>query len=260
MIARSAQSVESVAVVLFAYDEKGNLLRLLRRLQKTLAEIIPAAVIQYGICVQGEDGTLEEARVFESEAGDKETVAIAHSPRPLGIRPACTRAFGLVEGPVDAYLMMDCDLNHQPEELPAFFEALRSNSVVVGSRYCSGGSIVGMPLWKRNLSKWFNYGISLILFFPVRDKTSGYRLIRGSMVPQRAAVVSGEGFEFYFEFLLLLWRHGFKVVEVPIQFTARTVGTSKMAIAGTSVGYLRSLARLLRLRWGGTPEVPGTEG
>lgn len=257
MTAGPRLEVRDLAVVLFAYNESGNLLRLLRRLQAKLQDELPEARIQYGICVQGDDGTLEEAQTFSSEVRENETVAIDHSPRPLGIRPACERAFSLIDGRVDAYLTMDCDLNHQPEELGLFFEVVGPDTVVVGSRYCPGGSMVGMPLWKRFLSRLFNLGVSLILLFPVRDKTSGYRLIAGPAVAETAAVVSGSGFEFYFEFLLLMWRRGMRVIEVPIHFTARTVGTSKMALTGTSMGYLWSLARLARLRWGPTPDLPG---
>jgi len=249
-------NIDNLAVVLFAYNERGNLLRLLRRLETTIGEHLPDARVQFGICVQGSDGTLEEAEAFKREFQGNGLVAIGHSSEPLGIRPACAKSFSLIEEPVDAFLMMDCDLNHQPEELPALLRAIRADTVVVGSRYCSGGGMVGMPLWKRFLSKAFNLGVSVALLFPVRDKTSGYRLIAASAVPETAAVVTGDGFEFYFEFLLLLWRRGLQVVEVPIQFTARTVGTSKMAIAGTSVGYLRSLARLAHLRWGRRPELP----
>jgi len=248
--------IDRLAVVLFAYNEKGNLLRLLQRLKTTLDAHLPEASLQFGICVQGDDGTLAEAEEFRQAVDKGGSVAIVHFPEPLGIRPACLNAFALIVEPVDAYLMMDCDLNHQPEELPAFLQQLSSNTVVVGSRYCPGGTMVGMPLWKRFLSRTFNLVVSAALFFPVRDKTSGYRLIAASEVPETAAVVTGEGFEFYFEFLLLIWRRGVRVVEVPIHFTPRTVGTSKMAISGTSMGYLRSLARLARLRWGRTPNLP----
>ncbi len=248
--------IDNLAVVLFAFNERGNLLRLLRRVAATLDQHLPKVHVQFGICVQGRDGTLEEAEEFRREHNGNGSVAIVHFPHALGIRPACVSAFGLIEKPVDAYLLMDCDLNHQPEELPAFLQAIRADTVVVGSRYCPGGMMVGMPMWKRFLSKAFNLGVSLVLFFPVRDKTSGYRLIAGSAVPETAAVVTGEGFEFYFEFLLLMWRRGFRVVEVPIHFTARTVGDSKMALVRTSIGYLRSLTRLARLRWGPTPTLP----
>lgn len=248
-------NIDSLAVVLFAYNERGNLLRLLERLKTTLDEHLPKARLQFGICVQGNDGTLEEAEEFREIVDGRGSVAIVHFPEPIGIRPACVNAFSLIDEPVDAYLMMDCDLNHQPEELPAFLHEIGPNTMVVGSRYCPGGAMVGMPLWKRFLSRAFNLVVSAVLFFPVRDKTSGYRLIAASAVPKAAAVVTGEGFEFYFEYLLLMWRRGVRVVEVPIHFTARTVGTSKMGLAGTSVGYLRSLARLARLRWGRTPDV-----
>ncbi len=259
MAATAAEGIASLAIVLFAYDEKGNLLRLLRRLREVIGEHLPGTYVQVAVCIQGTDGSVDEARAFERETTGWQ-VSISHSAAPLGIREACVRAFGLVEDAPDAYLMMDCDLNHRPEELPAFLEARRPNSVIVGSRYCAAGEIVGMPLWKRILSWVFNRSVSLLLLLPIADMTSGYRLISGPAVADSARAVTGEGFEFYFEFLLLLWRRGFTVVEVPISFAVRTVGVSKMGIVGTSLGYLRSLARLQRLRWGRLPDLPPVTG
>ncbi len=251
-----AEGIDRIAIVLFAYEEQGNLLRLLHGLREVIGEHLPDTEVQVAVCVQGTDGTLDEAHDFKREMAGRWRVSITHSKTPLGIREACTRSFALVEGAMDAYLMMDCDLNHRPEELPAFLEARRPSSVIVGSRYCTAGRIVGMPLWKRVLSSVFNRSISLLLVLPIGDMTSGFRLISGPAVADSARAVTGEGFEFYFEFLLLLWRRGFAVVEVPIRFTARTVGVSKMGIIGTIFGYLRSLARLQRLRWGRMPDLP----
>ena len=151
-----------IAVVLFAYNEKGNLLRLLRRIHDALGKELPAnGSVQYCICVQGTDGTYEEAITFSREVESNTIVSLRHSASPLGVQGACTAAFDLVKGKPDTYLMMDCDCNHQPEELPRFFKALKDNTVVVGSRFCPGGKIVGMPTWKRILSMLFNFITSI---------------------------------------------------------------------------------------------------
>lgn len=240
--------VQSLAVVLFAYDEKGNLFRLLRRLDQVLNHDLRIEKVQYAICVQGVDGTLDEASRFASEVGDRASVEIRHSVQPLGVYGAASTAVCLVDGVPDAYLMMDCDLNHQPEELPRFFEALERNSVVVGSRFCRGGRIVGMPLWKKALSTLFNVAASLILKMPVHDKTSGYRLISTKRLPEIVEEVQGRGFDFYIELLLRLSLAGLKIKEVPICFQVRTEGVSKMKVGRTLLDYASLLIRLIRIQ------------
>jgi len=156
----------------------------------------------------------------------------------------------MVDVPPDAYLMMDCDLNHQPEELPLFLAALREKSMVVGSRYCPGGRIEGMPYWKLCLSRVFNMIMPVALGLPVRDVTSGYRLIASADLYAIASEAKGKDFTFYIEFLLLLWKARFTVMEVPIAFIARTEGFSKLRIPKTSLEYIKAIPRLVFLKWG----------
>lgn len=240
--------LQSLAVVLFAYDEKGNLLRLLRRLDQVLDRDLRLDNVQYAICIQGTDGTLDEAQQFAEEVCERVSVRISYSAQPLGIHGAASRAFALVTGSPEAYLMMDCDLNHQPEELPRFIEAIESNCVVVGSRFCRGGRIVGMPLWKKCLSTAFNAMASVFLKMPVRDKTSGYRLISSQNLPALVADVKGRGFDFYIELLVRLRLADLKIKEVPICFQVRTEGVSKMRFGRTLWDYAYLLLRLMRIQ------------
>jgi dolichol-phosphate mannosyltransferase len=253
----SDMHVQKLAVVLFAYNEIGNLLRLLRRIDDVLSRDVKIASVQYAICVQGIDGTLAEAEKFAREVEDRVSVRIEHFPQPLGVYGAANQALSLVDGDPDAYLMMDCDLNHQPEELPRFFSALDCNCVVIGSRFCQGGRIVGMPLWKKCLSTIFNSVASTFLKMPVLDKTSGYRLICGRGITTIAREVQGRGFDFYIEFLLRMSMAGLKIKEVPICFHVRTEGVSKMRFARTVADYASLLLRLsgvLRSRASSSPQ------
>lgn len=240
--------IRHIAVVLFSYDERDNLLRLLRRIHNTLKQIIPDSQLQYAICVQGTDGTLDEAKLFSKEVDAEAKVYIYHTEQPLGVGMACVKAFEQVHGLPDAYLMMDCDCNHQPEELPIFLEKIEKNTVVVGSRFCPGGKTVGLPTWKLVFSVIFNHLTSFILKIPVRDKTSGYRLIAYSDTPEIAKQVAGKGFDFYIEFLFRMWMRGLNVVEVPICFLVRTKGVSKMRISNTIVDYVRLTTRLYKIK------------
>lgn len=241
--------IDHLAVVLFAYNEEGNLLRLLRRLHITLKFEAPGVTVQYAICVQGTDGTSKEVERFAREVGDESEVNMLHSEQPSGVRKACIKAFELVQGRPDAYLTMDCDLNHQPEELPLFLAEAAENRVVIGSRFCEGGRIIGMPRWKHVLSVAFNRLTALMFRIPIRDKTSGYRLICTQDL-DLAAVASrteGVGFDFYIEFLLCMRAERLEIVEVPICFLVRTHGVSKMRLVKTTMDYLKLMRRLKRV-------------
>ncbi|MGK5087748.1 glycosyltransferase [Bdellovibrionota bacterium FG-2] len=239
---QTAFNIDQLAVVLFAYNENGNLLRLLQALNQEISKISPRTQVQFAICVQGNQETLDEVLQFKDEMGDHRRLNYHYSPLPVGVAGAAVKAFELVEGEPTAFLMMDCDLNHQPEELSSLFRLIQPRTVVVGSRYVAGGEIIGMPLWKKTLSKWVNAVLSVFLRLPVADKTSGYRLITGTRVIEIAKSVQGKGFDFYIEFLVRLWLGGFNIVETPITFKVRTIGQSKMRIFRT-VNYLRLKAK-----------------
>lgn len=236
--------IESLAVVLFAYNEKGNLLRLLRSLRYELNRIIPQTRVQYCVCIQGDDGSVDELREFMGELSSPSQVSFCEYLKPIGVRDAAKASFAMVHETPDAYLMMDCDLNHQPEDLVKFFRVLQPNSVVIGSRFCEGGKIVGMPLWKQMLSWSFNLLVSRALHLPVRDKTSGYRLIACQRAGEISPLFTGSGFDFYIEHLLQLNRLGLTLIEVPITFFVRTHGVSKMRIGQTILDYCLLLIRL----------------
>ena len=144
--------------------------------------------------------------------------------------------------------MMDCDCNHQPEELSILLEKIEKDTVVVGSRFCPGGKIVGLPIWKLILSVIFNHLTSFILKISIEDKTSGYRLIACSDTPEIAKQVIGKGYDFYIEFLLRMWMRGLNVVEVPICFLVRTKGVSKMLFISTTINYIRLMTRLYKIK------------
>ena len=244
MLSLVKMPIESLAVVLFAYNEQGNLLRLLRSLRQELDRIIPQARVHYCVCIQGSDGSAAELREFTGEISSPSQVSFCEYPNPIGVRNAAKASFAMVHETPDAYLMMDCDLNHQPEDLPKLFRVLQPNSVVIGSRFCEGGRIVGMPLWKHVLSWSFNQLVSRALDLQVRDKTSGYRLIACQRAAEIPPVCGGSGFDFYIEHLLQLNRLGLTFVEVPITFLVRTHGVSKMKIGRTIFDYC-----LLLIRW-----------
>ena len=142
----------------------------------------------------------------------------------------------------DAIVTIDCDLSHDPRDIPMLLEALsRGADVAIGSRYVPGGGVRNWPLSRRLLSRWGNWYTSLMLGLGVRDCTSGFRAYRSEVV--RGGVVAAttsDGYSFLTEVLYRL-RGGFvgadgvpaapapwHITEVPIIYTERVAGESKM--------------------------------
>ena len=138
-------------------------------------------------------------------------------------------AWGL-ERDYDVLVEMDADGSHRPEDLPKLLAALDRADLVLGSRWVPGGTVVNWPYSRKALSKGGNLYTRIALGIKVKDATGGYRAFRASTL--RAldlAAVDSQGYCFQVD---LAWRaiqQGMTVVEVPITFVEREVGTSKMS-------------------------------
>lgn len=142
----------------------------------------------------------------------------------------------------DAIVEMDADFSHPPERLPALIAALDSADVAVGSRYTSGGGVRDWPLLRRVVSRAGNAYVRLVLDLPVHDATAGFKAFRREALQDIRAVDShSEGHCFQIESTWRADRLGLKLVEVPIIFTDRTEGQSKMSgaiVRGAMLGVL----------------------
>jgi len=170
----------------------------------------------------------------------------------------------------DAIVTIDCDLSHDPRDIPMLLEALsRGADVAIGSRYVLGGGVRNWPLSRRLLSRWGNWYTSLMLGLGVRDCTSGFRAYRSEVVRSGVvAATTSDGYSFLTEVLYRL-RGGFvgaggapdehvrwHITKVPIIYTERVAGESKMnkSIISESMrrvtlwGLRRLLNRLLGRR------------
>ncbi len=132
----------------------------------------------------------------------------------------------------EALLEMDADLSHPPERIPALLAALGVADVAIGSRYVPGGVVEGWPLARSALSRLGNLYVSLALRVGVRDATAGFRAYRRHVLVAIEALSSdSDGYCFQIELTDRARRAGFRVAEVPITFTERVAGRSKMSRA-----------------------------
>ena len=149
--------------------------------------------------------------------------------RGLGAAYRAGFAWGLARG-YDVLVEMDADLSHPPERLPALLDALAGADLAIGSRYVPGGRTVNWSKLREAISRGGNAYVRLALGVPVRDMTAGYRAYRREVLEALPVeAVQSNGYCFQVEMAHRTWREGFRVVELPITFTERTSGVSKMS-------------------------------
>jgi dolichol-phosphate mannosyltransferase len=234
----SDQPVDPVLVVIPTYNERDNIGPVLRRLQAALPEA-HALVVDDG----SPDGTGELA---DELAAGSERVHVMHRTEKAGLGTAYIAGFrwGLARD-YATFVEMDADGSHAPEDLPRLLAALPGADLVIGSRYVPGGKVVNWPKRREVLSRGAGLYSRLALGVPTRDITAGFRAYRRHVLEKlELDDVASQGYCFQIDLTFRTLRSGFTVVEVPITFTERAVGESKMS------GSIVREAVIQVARWG----------
>lgn len=149
-------------------------------------------------------------------------------PRGLGLSYVDSYKYALQSG-YSRVVQMDADFSHHPKYLPDMVKASENADVVMGSRYCPGGGVENWPAQRKLLSKFANRYVSVITGVQVKDATAGFRCYsRRALERIHVEEVVSNGYAFQVEMTYRAAIVGMKVVEVPIIFTDRTLGQSKM--------------------------------
>jgi dolichol-phosphate mannosyltransferase len=241
--------VGRVLVVIPTYNEADNI--------RDITARVRAAVPDVDILIADDNSPDGTGRIADELSAADERVHVLHRPGKQGLGAAYVAGFALArERGYDAVVEMDADGSHSPEELPRLLDALRDADLTIGSRYVAGGTLVNWPKRRLVLSKGANIYTRLALGMPVKDATAGYRAYRMPVLEKiDIDSVSSQGYCFQVDLAWRTYRHGFRVTEVPITFTERERGASKMssAIVGEAfwrvgVWGVRDRARRLRRR------------
>jgi dolichol-phosphate mannosyltransferase len=127
---------------------------------------------------------------------------------------------------------MDGDFSHNPDDIPRFLETIEHEQadLALGSRYCNGIRVINWPLGRLLLSMSAARYVQIITGMPISDPTGGFKCFRRRALESiDLDQVRSNGYSFQIEMTHKLWRQGMKVVEVPIVFTDRFLGSSKMS-------------------------------
>jgi dolichol-phosphate mannosyltransferase len=175
------------------------------------------------------DGTGE---IADRIASGSPRTQVLHRQKKEGLGPAYLAAFrqALERPEIDFIAQIDADFSHDPNDLPRLLEGLADADLAIGSRYVPGGRTEGWGLRRRLLSKWGNTYVRAVLGARVNDMTAGFRVWR-RVTLERIDLDSVEtrGYGFQIEMALRALAAGSRVVEVPICFTERRAGKSKMS-------------------------------
>lgn len=246
-----AAEVGSVLVVIPTYNEAATLPTILQRLRaaQPAADVL---VVDDG----SPDGT---GRLADAWAQADPAVHVLHRDAKQGLGAAYVAGFtwGLERG-YDVLVEMDADGSHAPEQLERLLAPLAWADVTIGSRYVAGGSVVNWPRHRWLLSRGGNVYTRVAVRLPVSDATAGYRAYRAAALRGLDyAATESAGYCFQIDMTRLAVRAGLTVVEVPVTFTERTVGQSKMSRAIVAEALWRVTVwgasdrwRPVRDRWG----------
>jgi dolichol-phosphate mannosyltransferase len=212
-----------VLVVIPTYNERENIGPIVERLHAALPEVHALVVDD-----NSPDGTGDLADAMA--AADKR-VHVLHRTEKAGLGAAYIAGFGwALERDYGVVVEMDADGSHAPEDLPRLLDALGDADLAIGSRYVPGGKTVNWAKRRELLSRCANIYSKLALGARVNDMTGGFRAFRRAVLEKiKLHNVASQGYCFQID---LAWRAieaGFTVVEVPITFTEREHGQSKMS-------------------------------
>ena len=208
------------------FDERENLEPLVRALGEVLAGLGSDGRVLV-IDDASPDGTGELA---DRLAGELDFLDVLHRERKEGLGPAYVAGFerALATG-AELVATMDCDFSHDPNGLPRLVEAALRADVAIGSRYVPGGATENWGVLRRLVSRGGSLYARAILGIAVRDPTSGFKVYRREVLEAiRPATIESRGYAFQIETVYRALRAGFTVKEVPIRFSDRTEGGSKM--------------------------------
>lgn len=220
--------MKKVLILIPTYNEARNIVDLLNRLNAVRISLSKEFTI--GLLIIDDNSPDKTAQIAQSLDVVGLTTLIRHKKTGLG--PAYLAGFkqGLT-GKYDYFVEMDADLSHQPEQLIDLLQAADEMTLVIGTRWIPGGSVVNWPIGRKLISRLGTWYASFILKLPYQDLTSGYRVLPRDLIEKlNFNEIQTKGYGFQIEIALKAVDSGFQIKQVPITFIERENGQSKMSL------------------------------
>lgn len=218
-------SVNDTLIVVPTYNEKDNLPLVVDRLLK-----LPVPVDLLVVDDNSPDGT---GKIADALAAKHPQIHVLHRAVKNGLgRAYCDGFKWALERNYEFIFEMDGDLSHNPDDIPRFLEQIKKENgdLAIGSRYSNGIRVINWPLRRLLLSMFAGKYVQIITGLPISDPTGGYKCFRRRALQSLDLdAVRSNGYSFQIEMTHKLWTNGMKVIEVPIVFTDRFQGNSKIS-------------------------------
>ncbi len=216
-------------VIIPTYNEKENIADIIRAVF-TLESGFHVLIVDDG----SPDGTANIVKGIQEEADSKERLFIHERSGKLGLGTAYIAGFKYaLENGYDFIFEMDADFSHNPKDLENLLDACKDGKadMAIGSRYVGGVvNVVNWPMNRVLLSYFASIYVGLVTGMPIDDSTAGFKCYSRQVLETiELDKIRFVGYAFQIEMKYTAWRFGFKIKEVPIIFTDRTKGTSKMS-------------------------------
>jgi dolichol-phosphate mannosyltransferase len=228
-----------ILTIIPTYNELDSLPRTLGRLR--------AAVPASDVLVADDNSPDGTGALADRIAAEDPQVHVMHRRGKEGLGAAYIAGFRwALERDYDVIVEMDADGSHQPEQLPALLSAVEDGAdLVIGSRWVRGGSVVNWPFYRQLISRTGSTYARLMLGLGLRDVTAGYRAFRRTTLEKLDFdSIESKGYGFQVDLAWRVARMGLSVVEVPVTFVERELGSSKMS------GNIVVEAMINVTRWG----------
>ena len=213
-------------IIIPTYNEIENIENIIRKIF-SLDELFEILIIDDG----SPDGTAQNVKELQSEFSNK--LFLEERTGKLGLGTAYIHGFKwALEKDYEFVFEMDADFSHDPDDLPRLLEACQENGgdLAIGSRYVKGVNIVNWPMSRLLMSYFASKYVKTITGMPIHDSTAGFKCYKRKVLEKiNLDKIEFVGYAFQIEMKFKAWKHGFKIIEVPVIFTDRQEGNSKMS-------------------------------
>lgn len=232
---------EKALIIIPTFNEKENISRLIDEIYSTVLREVDILVIDDN----SPDGT---GKVVSEISRRNHRVKLLERKCKDGLARAYLEGFTYaLKNHYSVIVCMDADHSHNPVYLNRFFEEIQEVDFVLGSRYVADGGVEDWGWFRRFLSRWGNRYARTVLNVPIYDLTSGYKCLRADLLMKIGYQdIRSNGYEFTIELAYLFYRNGFSIREIPIIFTDRRYGSSKLS----KWIILDALIKVWKLRFG----------
>jgi len=239
--------VSNALVIIPTYNEKENIVQII---QAVLSQ--PKDFHLLIIDDNSPDGTASLVKELQNSynTGTEKKLHLLQRTGKLGLGTAYIEGFHIaLRKGYDFILEMDADFSHDPRDLNRLYIACAENGydVAIGSRYASGVNVVNWPMKRVLLSFFASRYVRIVTGISIHDTTAGFvcyaRRVLEKIPMDKIKFV---GYAFQIEMKFLAWKYGFKITEVPIIFTDRTLGQSKMSVGIFKEGFLGVIQMTVR--------------